>query len=90
MFDFPKLVFLAVVFAGLWWLFRRVGRLAQESARRPQAYRGERSAPRRAHSGYGPAAKGGETEDLVLCGVCGSYVAAGAPGCVRPDCPRPR
>jgi hypothetical protein len=29
-------------------------------------------------------------EDLVACGVCGAYVAAGALGCGRPDCPRPR
>jgi len=29
-------------------------------------------------------------EDLSACGVCGAYVAAGSPGCGRPDCPRPR
>ena len=29
-------------------------------------------------------------EDLVACGVCGAYVATGAPGCGRPDCPRAR
>jgi len=29
-------------------------------------------------------------EDLVRGGVCGAYVAAAAPGCGRPDCPRPR
>jgi hypothetical protein len=90
MFDFPKLLFLAAVFAVLWWLFRRVGRLAQESAHRAQAYRSGHNAPRRARSGLDPAAKGSEAEDLVLCGVCGAYVASGAPGCVRPDCPRPR
>jgi hypothetical protein len=31
-----------------------------------------------------------DAEDLVRCGVCGAYVAAAAPGCGRPDCPRPR
>jgi hypothetical protein len=29
-------------------------------------------------------------EDLAACGICGAYVAANAPGCGRPDCPRPR
>lgn len=29
-------------------------------------------------------------EDLTPCGVCGAYVATAAPGCGRPDCPRPR
>ena len=31
-----------------------------------------------------------QAEDLVACGVCRAYVAAQAPGCGRPDCPRPR
>jgi hypothetical protein len=29
-------------------------------------------------------------EDLAACEVCSAYVAAGAPACDRPDCPRPR
>src|SRR6516165_2587771 len=29
-------------------------------------------------------------EDFVACEVCRAYVAAGAPACNRPDCPRPR
>jgi hypothetical protein len=29
-------------------------------------------------------------EDLAACEVCGAYVAAGAPACSRPDCPRSR
>jgi hypothetical protein len=29
-------------------------------------------------------------QDLVACRVCGSYVAADAGGCGRPDCPQPR
>jgi hypothetical protein len=28
--------------------------------------------------------------DLSPCGVCGAFVAASAPGCSRPDCPRPK
>jgi hypothetical protein len=27
--------------------------------------------------------------DLAPCRVCGAYVAAAAPRCGRPDCPRP-
>jgi len=40
----------------------------------------QRGAPRRAI----------EAEDLTACHVCGAFVAAGSPGCGRPDCPRPR
>jgi hypothetical protein len=29
-------------------------------------------------------------EDLAACEVCGAYIAAGAPACSRPDCPRSR
>ena len=40
-----------------------------------------------------PVPEVGEGEVLIkvaACGVCGAYVAANAPGCGRPDCPRPR
>jgi peptidoglycan/LPS O-acetylase OafA/YrhL len=29
-----------------------------------------------------------DAEDLTACSVCGAFVAAGAPGCGRSDCPR--
>ena len=45
-----------------------------------------RALPRR----RAPPPRAIEAEDLVACGACGAYVAAGAPGCGRPDCPRPR
>jgi len=31
-----------------------------------------------------------EAEDLTACRVCGAFVAAGATGCSRSDCPQPR
>jgi hypothetical protein len=30
-----------------------------------------------------------EAEDLTRCRACDAFVAAGSPGCGRPDCPRP-
>ena len=75
MFEFPKLVVMILVFG------RGVDRLSL--AERPGA-RGAASAP-----GARPR-QAIQAEDLVACGVCGAYVAAQAPGCGRPDCPRPR
>lgn len=74
MIAFPKLVLLILVIVGVWYGYRWLNRAARELPRR-------RSAPRR------PAI---HAEDLTACGVCGAYVAAGAPGCGRPNCPRPR
>jgi hypothetical protein len=80
MFDVPELIFLVLVFAVLWWLLRQGRRLPQDRPHR---------APRRAQ-GAPRKMDPGEAEDLVACGVCGAYVASGAPQCRRPDCPRPR
>ncbi len=77
MFDVPELLVLVLVGAVVWWFVRQGRRL---SAR--QAGQRERRTPGKVHRI--------EAEDLVACGVCGAYVASGAPGCSRPDCPRPR
>jgi hypothetical protein len=74
MFAFPKLVLLILVIATVWIAYRWLNGPARELPRRRQ------SSPR-------PAL---HAEDLAPCGVCGAYVAAAAPGCGRPDCPRPR
>jgi ferredoxin len=74
MFEFPKLVVLILVFAAIWIAYRWLNGPARALPRRRAPQ------PRRAI----PA------EDLVACGVCGAYVAAHAPACVRPDCPQPR
>jgi hypothetical protein len=74
MFEFPKLVVMILVFAAIWIGYRWLNGPARELPSRRTA------PPRRAI----------QAEDLVACGVCGAYVAAQAPGCGRPDCPRPR
>ena len=75
MFEFPKLVFLILVAGAIWIVYRWVNGPAPSIADRQRASRPRRSIP---------------AEDLVACGVCGAYVAAHAPACVRPDCPQPR
>jgi hypothetical protein len=74
MFEFPKLVFLILVFAAIWIGYRWLNGPARTLPRR------RAQEPRRALA----------AEDLVACGVCGAYVAARAPACARPDCPQPR
>jgi hypothetical protein len=74
MFEFPKLVVMILVFAAVWIGYRWLNGPARQLPRRRSP------PPRRAI----------RAEDLVACGVCGAYVAAGAPGCGRPDCPQPR
>jgi hypothetical protein len=75
MFAFSKLVLLILVIAAVWVGYRWLNGPARELPRR----RAQAQAPR-------PAV---HAEDLAPCGVCGAYVAARAPGCGRPDCPRP-
>jgi hypothetical protein len=74
MFEFPKLVFLLLVFGAVWMAYRWLNAPARQLRRRHPP------APQRAL----PA------EDLVACGVCGAYVATRSPACGRPDCPQPR
>jgi hypothetical protein len=74
MFAFPKLVVLILVFGAIWIVTRWLNGPRRSLPRRRP------EAPRRAL----------EAEELTACGVCGAYVAARAPGCGRPDCPRPR
>jgi hypothetical protein len=75
MFEFPKLVFLILVFGAIWIGYRWLNGPARELPRRRPAPPPPRALP---------------AEDLLACGVCGSYVAAHAPACARPDCPQPR
>jgi hypothetical protein len=74
MFAFPKLILLILIVAVIWLGYRWRNGAAREVSRRG-------SAPRRSAA---------HTEDLAPCGVCGAYVTAAAPGCGKPDCPRPR
>jgi hypothetical protein len=74
MFEFPKLVFLLLVFAAVWIVYRWINAPVRQLPRR------RAQAPSRALA----------AEDLVACGRCGAYVAANSPTCGRPDCPQPR
>jgi hypothetical protein len=74
MFAVPKLVVLVLIVVAAWVGYRWLNGLTREL-------------PRRRPVSPHPAVS---AEDLVACGVCGAYVAAGAPGCGRPDCPRAR
>ncbi|HEV2300823.1 MAG TPA: hypothetical protein VGR91_04565 [Stellaceae bacterium] len=86
MFGFPKLVLIILVFAAVWWGVRWLNAVPHElPRRRPRPERPPRQQQRRAAGGAEI-----EAEDLLACGVCGAYVAASAPSCGRPDCPRPR
>jgi hypothetical protein len=74
MFVFPKLVVLILVLGAIWIVSRWLNGPGRSLPRR----RPEQ--PRRVL----------EAEELTACGLCGAYVAVKAPGCGRPDCPRPR
>jgi uncharacterized membrane-anchored protein len=80
MFGLPKLILIALVFAVVWWGVRWLNAVPHELPRR-------RSRPQQQRRSAGRAEI--EAEDLVACRVCGAYVAASAPSCGRPDCPRP-
>jgi hypothetical protein len=74
MFAVPKLVILLIVVAASWVGYRWLNDFTCNLSRRGMA---SRQAPI-------------DVEDLAACGICGAFVATGAPGCGRPDCPRPR
>lgn len=74
MFAFPRLIVVILIIAAAWMGYRWLNGLTREL-------------PRRRPTSPRPMIN---AEDLIACDVCGAYVAAGAPGCGRPDCPRPR
>jgi hypothetical protein len=74
MFAAPKLIFISLVVIAAWVGYRWLNGITRELSSR-------RPPPHRAMK---------NAEDLVACGVCGAYTAAGASACGRPDCPRPR
>lgn len=82
MFSLPKLLVLALIIAVVWYGFKIVGRL---DAKRKQEVRDgrRRGTPRRRQ------AEAEDTEDLVRCPTCDTFVAANARSCGRDDCPYP-
>lgn len=75
MIAIPKLVLIVLVAVAAWYAMRWINRS-------PPAVRRRTARP------AGRAAI--EAEDLVACGVCGTYVALNARGCGKAGCPRPR
>lgn len=78
MFDLPQFIWLILVIWAVWYGLRRLKALPRESGMRRDA---------RPDGRQGPPPRIA-AEDLVACGVCGTYVAAGAPACGRRGCPR--
>lgn len=76
MIEIPKLVLLVAAFVVVWYAMRWLNRGP------PQAAAG----PRRGAARPQPRI---EAEDLVSCGVCGTYLALNARGCGKAGCPRP-
>jgi len=79
MIELPKLFLLVIVFAVAWYFMRWLNRPPQPSA-------GVRRRAATARPASQPAI---DAEDLVACGVCGTYVALNARGCGKAGCPRP-
>jgi uncharacterized protein len=83
-FSLQKLLLLAAIVAAVWYGFKLVSRLKE--ARELEARKGG-GRPKPARRGR-KAASEGETETMVQCPVCKTYVAArGAGSCGRDDCP---
>jgi hypothetical protein len=74
MFALPKLMIVVLVVAAAWVGYRWLNGVTRDPPRRRMA------------SSRTPI----NAEDLAACEVCGAYIAAAAPACSRPDCPRPR
>ena len=76
MITLPKLLLIVVLVVAVLYAMRWLNRPAPPVPRRRQA-----ASPRPAQTAV---------EDLTACRVCGAYVAAGAAGCGKPDCPQLR
>ncbi|HTZ76455.1 MAG TPA: hypothetical protein VMC10_01030 [Stellaceae bacterium] len=76
-FSLSKLVVLAVIVTGVWYLFRMLGGPPPKKNVPPSA--GGEARPQ--------GQRRIEAEDTVRCTACGTYVTAGARSCGRSDCP---
>ena len=85
-FSLPKLLFTILIIAVVWYGFKALGRIQE---RRESTER--KAAPgKTARRKPPPVASDPDTEDMVACPKCGTYVPArGATSCGREDCPYP-
>jgi hypothetical protein len=79
-----KIVIFAIAVYGIWATASRWYRMLGGGQTRPTT-----PAPQRRESAGTPRASRPVVEETRLCAACGSYVAAGAAKCGRPDCPQP-
>ena len=81
-FSLQKLLFTILVIAIVWYGFKMIARIQE---RRSESDAASRRAPSRRRRG-GAA----EAEEMVACGLCGTFVPArNARSCGRDDCPWP-
>jgi len=83
-FSLPKLLVLALIIGVIWYGFKWATKIDQKR-RKAVKEEAKRPAPDAAAR---DAATDDGAEDMVKCGVCGTFVAArGARACGRGDCP---
>jgi hypothetical protein len=82
MLDLPKLVVVILLIVAAWYVRRWLRTPPRRGTGMPRPPPQGRTRP--------PPQRAIEAEDLVACSVCGAYVAASAPPCGKPGCPRPR
>jgi hypothetical protein len=79
----PRLLLLVLVIIAVLYAMRQFNTMRYEQKRREVPRVQPRPQPR-------PSRPVIEAEELAMCGVCRTYLAASAPNCGRPGCPRPR
>jgi len=82
-FSFTKLLFTAAIVLIVWYGFKMVTRLDRQ--RREELKKAARETVQKSTRRAEP-----QTEDMVKCAVCDTYVPSGsARSCGRPNCPYP-
>ena len=79
----PKLLLLVLVVIAVLYAIRQFNKLRQEWSGRQMPRSAPGPQPRRAR----PVV---EAEELVVCRVCGTYLAVSARHCGKSGCPQPR
>jgi len=79
----PKLLLLILVVIAVLYAIRQFNKLRHEWPGRQVPRSAPRARPR-------PARPAVEAEELVVCRVCGTYLAVSARHCGKSGCPQPR